>query len=512
LEHRVRALSLTIALGLCHATTAVAQTSRPAGPPEPPASAATTAPVTTTFDGDTGLWYVPTAEVLPRSGFSASGYRRGFNYVQGYTNVADFAGTIGYGLTDRLELFGSFIFDTRIDRDVRPIFVNDPAFGGVVDRYPRVNTTWTGDTLGDFGIGAKFNVWSESRRNPAAVAVRGIVKLPTGGTVVSTGRSDFSIDAIASKELRQAAEVSGYAGYEAIGSPDEFDLPGGAFRWGVGAAFPSRSPLRVITELNGRVSSTDTVTSRGGIQDASGLQPPATSTVQNLTVATAGLTYQAANGFFVGGGLSWTGPSRARDLARASDDATGDYWDWQVRIGYHPGARARATATSAAAPPPPPAPAAPPPPSAPASPTAPAAPPASPPAAPPSRAPESPATPAARPESAYVFEDVHFDFDRYSLRLEATRMLDEVVRAFASNPSLRMTIEGHTCNIGTAEYNLALGSRRATSVRDYLVGRGVPADRLTTISYGEERPKYDNSREDTRRLNRRAALVVRIER
>jgi outer membrane protein OmpA-like peptidoglycan-associated protein len=111
-----------------------------------------------------------------------------------------------------------------------------------------------------------------------------------------------------------------------------------------------------------------------------------------------------------------------------------------------------------------------------------------------------------------VFEDVHFDFDRYSLRLEATRMLDEVVRAFASNPSLRMTIEGHTCNIGTAEYNLALGSRRATSVRDYLVGRGIPADRLTTISYGEERPKYDNSREDTRRLNRRAALVVRIER
>ena len=48
-------------------------------------------------------------------------------------------------------------------------------------------------------------------------------------------------------------------------------------------------------------------------------------------------------------------------------------------------------------------------------------------------------------------------------------------------------------------------------MKDYLVGRGITADRLTTISYGEERPKYDNAREETRRLNRRAALVVRLQ-
>jgi len=74
-----------------------------------------------------------------------------------------------------------------------------------------------------------------------------------------------------------------------------------------------------------------------------------------------------------------------------------------------------------------------------------------------------------------------------------------------------MVIEGHTCNIGTAEYNLALGDRRASSVRDYLVSRGIPASRLETRSFGEERPKYDNAREETRRLNRRAALVVRVQ-
>jgi peptidoglycan-associated lipoprotein len=107
---------------------------------------------------------------------------------------------------------------------------------------------------------------------------------------------------------------------------------------------------------------------------------------------------------------------------------------------------------------------------------------------------------------------VYFDFDRYTLRPEATRVLDEAVSALRGDPTLRVTIEGHTCNIGTAEYNLALGERRATAVRDYLVSRGVTTDRLQTISYGEERPKYDNAREETRRLNRRAALVVNLQR
>jgi peptidoglycan-associated lipoprotein len=112
----------------------------------------------------------------------------------------------------------------------------------------------------------------------------------------------------------------------------------------------------------------------------------------------------------------------------------------------------------------------------------------------------------------FVFEDVHFDFDRYSLRPEAVRALDEAIKTLQENPDLRIEVEGHTCNIGTAEYNLALGERRANAVRDYLTSRGVGADRLRTVSYGEERPKHDNAREETRRLNRRAAMVVRVQR
>lgn len=108
-----------------------------------------------------------------------------------------------------------------------------------------------------------------------------------------------------------------------------------------------------------------------------------------------------------------------------------------------------------------------------------------------------------------AFEDVHFEFDRFNLRPDAVQILDAAVSTLQANPGVRLTIEGHTCDIATAEYNLALGDRRANAVRDYLLSRGITADRLMTVSYGEERPRYDNSREETRRQNRRAALVVR---
>ena len=117
--------------------------------------------------------------------------------------------------------------------------------------------------------------------------------------------------------------------------------------------------------------------------------------------------------------------------------------------------------------------------------------------------------PAAKKQ--ITFEDVHFDFDRYTLRVEATRILDEAIKALTEDPNLRITVEGHTCNIGTTEYNLALGERRSAAVRDYLASRGVNANRLQTVSYGEERPRHDNSREETRRLNRRAAMTIRLQ-
>jgi outer membrane protein OmpA-like peptidoglycan-associated protein len=521
-----------------------------------------TRPATTTFYGDTGIWFVPTAEILPPGKISISGYRRGTNYVQGYTNVADFAGTVAVGVASRLEVFASFLFDTRIDRDVRPLFVADPTFGGPVDRYPYVNTGWTGDNVGDLYVGAKVNLFSESRNNTLALAVRGMGKFPTGDRDrgVGTGETDFLADLIISKESK--AEFAGYVGYAYLSEPEGLDTPTGAFRWGVGTSMPSRSVFRFFAELNGYVPSTDTTTiTTASLVGVDGSLPPAVFDVDTSTRATLGTTLQVSGGFFLGAGLSWNTPAEKR----ATGDSTGDYWDWQVRIGYHPGTR-RAPIPL--------------PPSPPAAPETPAGPDNRPPTV---EARCDPCTvtvgasskvdafgvdpdgdtlayhwtaptgtfadPSAQgttwtapqqigsvpltvsvddghggkasanltlqvvspPLKSFTFEDVHFDFDRYTLRPEATRILDEAVAAFRENPTLRLTIEGHTCNIGTAEYNLALGERRAAAVREYLTSRGVPVDRLQTISYGEERPKYDNVREETRRMNRRAALVVRLE-
>ncbi|HUR53346.1 MAG TPA: OmpA family protein, partial [Gemmataceae bacterium] len=524
-------------------------------------------PATTTFFGDTGLWFVPTAEVLAHGKWSVSGYRRGTNYVQGFTNVGDFAGTFAVGLGNRAEVFGSFLFDTRVERDLRPIFISDRQVGGIVDRYPRANSGWSGDNVGDFYVGAKVNLLSQANNTPAALAVRGVIKAPTGkfNKGVSTGKADVALDFIASSELRKQVELSGYAGYDWRGQPDGFDTPSGAFRWGGGAGFPSRSPLRATLEVNGLVPNGDTTSITGGsVIGTDGSIAPLLSDTENLTRATAGLTWQHRSGFFVGGGLSWNVPTKDRDLYRTDEGATGDFVDWQVRLGYHPGVR-----TYAPPPPPPPPP-----------PAAPAPPPQNRPptvqaqcdpctvevgksstltangsdpdgdsltyrwtvpsgtlANPTDRqtlwtAPQQEGPVQARvtvddgkggtasanvtiqvtrpPAKNYTFEDVHFDFDRYTLRPEATRILDEAVTALREDPALRIEVEGHTCNIGTAEYNLALGDRRANAVRDYLVSRGVSTDRLRTISYGEERPKYDNAREETRRLNRRAALTVNV--
>jgi peptidoglycan-associated lipoprotein len=110
-----------------------------------------------------------------------------------------------------------------------------------------------------------------------------------------------------------------------------------------------------------------------------------------------------------------------------------------------------------------------------------------------------------------VFEDVHFDFDKYNLRPDALKILEDAAAKLMMNGDVRITIEGHCDSIGTVEYNLALGERRATTVRDYLVNRGIMNQRLRTVSYGEERPKADNNTAEGRAQNRRAALVVTIE-
>ena len=119
-------------------------------------------------------------------------------------------------------------------------------------------------------------------------------------------------------------------------------------------------------------------------------------------------------------------------------------------------------------------------------------------------------TPAA-PSQVYTFEDVHFERDRYTLRQESMAALQSAVSALKSDPALTVMIQGHTCSLGDTAYNLGLGMRRATAVKDYLVSQGIAATRLHTISLGEEHAKHDNSQEATRQMNRRVAMVAEAE-
>jgi peptidoglycan-associated lipoprotein len=103
---------------------------------------------------------------------------------------------------------------------------------------------------------------------------------------------------------------------------------------------------------------------------------------------------------------------------------------------------------------------------------------------------------------------VHFDYDSYSLDAEARGVLDAQATWLTRNANVRVTIEGHADERGTREYNLALGDRRANAARDYLQSRGVAGSRMTTISWGKERPAVEGSSEQSYRQNRRAVTVV----
>lgn len=103
---------------------------------------------------------------------------------------------------------------------------------------------------------------------------------------------------------------------------------------------------------------------------------------------------------------------------------------------------------------------------------------------------------------------VYFDYNSAALRGDTQEALDEHARFLRTNQQMRVQVEGHCDERGTLEYNLALGERRAQSVRKYLVGRGVSSDRLYTISYGEEKAAELGHDESAWRWNRRAEFRI----
>jgi hypothetical protein len=111
-------------------------------------------------------------------------------------------------------------------------------------------------------------------------------------------------------------------------------------------------------------------------------------------------------------------------------------------------------------------------------------------------------------EEEAPMERVFFEFDRYDLTAKGAASVQRMAQHLKKNPKARVTVEGHTCNIGTDAYNMALGQHRAESVRNELVRQGVSPTRIKVISYGLNRPAYSNDAEESRQFNRRADFVL----
>jgi peptidoglycan-associated lipoprotein len=118
------------------------------------------------------------------------------------------------------------------------------------------------------------------------------------------------------------------------------------------------------------------------------------------------------------------------------------------------------------------------------------------------------APPAPAPEPIdLVSLRLQFAFDDYTLSTKSKENVEKLAAWLSKNSTEKIQIEGHTCDIGTAEYNLALGERRANSAKKYLEGLGIASARMSTISYGEERPLVPNKDESERSKNRRDEFI-----
>jgi peptidoglycan-associated lipoprotein len=527
-------------------------------------------PALPTFWGDTGLWFVPTAETLPGGKWSFSVYRANFDRRQGLTDVNQIGLTGAVGLGDRFELFGSWRI-VRLDRDVRPTFVpGEPTFGGVSQEYPYLRRGWSKTLGGPAIVGGKWSLLSQSRGDALALAPRVRVKFPSGSSWASTNDWDGHIDLVASREFNQSVELTGLAGAVIRGDSDEFRVSDGV-TWGLGAAFPTRSKLRALVEWEGEFVIKDFTQVLNPPFDAEdGSIAPVFSPISDPTNFKAGAVWQASNGLFVHGGVNYSFGTGGRTVG--GFDIDHNEWGWDLRLGWHPGVtpprqrvrRIRETTTitntiTTPAPPAPPGAGAvnrPPTVTITCNPsviepggtsqcTAQATDPEGGPLTHRWATPAGAFKPTDAPNTTFTapqqegpvtvtdtvtdnakneaqasatllvqrrvvleFEDVHFDFDRFNLRPDALKILDEAVARLQANPTINVTIEGHTDSVGTQQYNLALGERRANSARDYLLSRGIAASRLRTVSYGEDRPIDTNETAAGRARNRRAHLTV----
>ena len=121
--------------------------------------------------------------------------------------------------------------------------------------------------------------------------------------------------------------------------------------------------------------------------------------------------------------------------------------------------------------------------------------------------PPPPPPPQREPDFYQEVRDAYFDYDKADIRPDARAALSKTADFLKANPSIKVTIEGHCDERGSTEYNLGLGDRRASAVKQFMVSSGVPADRISTVSFGKEKPFCMESNEACWQQNRRGHFV-----
>jgi outer membrane protein OmpA-like peptidoglycan-associated protein len=292
-------------------------------------------PATPTYEGTTGLFRLPSAYTLPKGKFSFQLFRDNYDRDPKDVDFSIHGLSLGVGLTNRIELFGNFGFQNRIDTDA--LFQ-----AGAPNDLPFVNQPWVTGT-GDIKLGLKLNFLDDYRGDAVGLALRGYIKLPTADEDdgLGTGKSSFGADLSLSKALGDgAADIHFLAGYKFNGDPDTVDL-GNEFRLGAGINIPACRIFQIQAEIiKTYYTGEDSDIPAGG--QAIGEQT-------NPLDLVIGPVFWFRPGIFIRPALSWNLNFDERGLDQGSSSWTGRH----ISIGYHPGTPCREVTVPPPPPPPP---------------------------------------------------------------------------------------------------------------------------------------------------------------
>jgi outer membrane protein OmpA-like peptidoglycan-associated protein len=265
-------------------------------------------PATPAYEGETGLFHMPTAYTLAKGKAAFSLFRDNLDRDPKDVDISIHGVSLAYGATSRLEIFGSFGLQNRVDADAlfQTGFVND---------YPFVTNPWqTG--VGDVRLGAKYKFLDDYRGDAVGLALRGYVKLPTADEAKGLGTGKFSGggDLVLSKSLNRSADIHASIGYQINSDPDGANI-GNAFKWGLGLNVPACRTLQLQADLTG--------------SSYSGASVKQTNPV-DLVI---GPVFWIKPGIFIRPAVSWNLNFNDRGLNSSMKSYAGK----QISIGYHPG-------------------------------------------------------------------------------------------------------------------------------------------------------------------------------